>query len=153
MIVFQKNSIWKIISVVLSAAYTNSIFLKNTHIRRRFSGIQQCDPCSLKKWRNRMCIGCDPAHSLKIIQRHTLAGKKHPDISCNFSHFLTFFYFIAVLAEQLHFCVSIQKRKYTAEDFQSRNDSILFTDQIYLSRNCFFHNRVCGNVFAWNIFL
>ena len=99
MVVFQKDSVRKIISVVLAAAYTYCIFFKNTHVRCGFSCIQKGDAGSFKKGCNGMGISCNSAHSLKIIEGYTLTGEKYTDITGNFSHLLAFFYFVAILAE------------------------------------------------------
>ena len=99
MVVFQKDSVRKIISVVLAAAYTYCIFFKNTHVRCGFSCVKKCDAGSLKKRCYGMRVCCNSAHSLKIIEGYTLTGEKYTDITGNFSHLLAFFYFVAILAE------------------------------------------------------
>ena len=49
MIILKQYSVRKIISVVASAAYTYSIFFKNTTVRSCLSGVQKCYLTSFQK--------------------------------------------------------------------------------------------------------
>ena len=84
------------------------IFLKYTHIRGCLSGIQKFRFASLKKLHNRIRVGRDPTHSLQIVERHTLTGKQHANVTAHHAHLFAALDRIAVFAEKFHFSPGIQ---------------------------------------------
>ena len=67
MVVFQKNTIGKIITMVVAAAYFYCVFFKDSHIWGGFSGIQKFCFAAFQQFCDRVCISGDTAHSLEII--------------------------------------------------------------------------------------
>ena len=100
-----------------------------------------------------MCISRNSAHSLQIIQRSTLAGKKHTDVSTYYSQKLFILYLIAVFCVKFYLCCLIQKLENTLKYTQSGNNSILLANQLYFSLFSVSHNGICSNILAADIFL
>ena len=153
MVVFKKNSIRKIISVITAASDSYCVFLKYTAVWCGLTGIKKSYIASLEKFCNLSGVGRDTAHSLKVVECYSLSGKENTDVTCYRCHQITFFDFITVFAVKIDLCFFVKDCKYSCVNVKTCYNTIFFCDKVYGSLSCSRHNCVCGNVLACDIFL
>ena len=152
-VVFKKDSIRKIISVITAASDSYCVFLKYTAVWCGLTGIKKSYIASLEKFCNLSGVGRDTAHSLKIVECYSLSGKENTDVTCYRCHQITFFDFITVFAVKIDLCFFVKDCKYSCVNVKTCYNTIFFCDKVYGSLSCSRHNCVCGNVLACDIFL
>ena len=150
-VILQKHTIRKVITVVASPTYTHCIFLKNTTVGCGLSGIQKSDFAAFQKCCHLAGISGNSTHSLKIIQCHSFSGKKDPDITCYNCQKLSTGNFISIFTFQIYFCFFIQKLEYSCVNIHSCNNAVFFGDQIYSSFGCTWHHCIGGYVLTCDV--
>src|SRR5581483_1774893 len=88
-IVLDEHSVRKVETMVLPAAAAHGVFIDDAQPRGRFPRIEN------SRSRSRNCLNkfaserCYPAHPLKKVEYHPLAGEQHPSVVANHSHRLS----------------------------------------------------------------